>query len=103
MIKLTDRSITMASYTSNQILAETMVSVKENDGNLAHYINILFKYTKFIYLNKDMDYGGIIYNIFIGYMEITTGAEAWWSSVETGISRWCGNARAEINKEYMSK
>jgi len=54
-----------------------MVSVKGNNGTLAHCLNILFKYTKFIYLNKDMAYGGIIYNIFIGYMEIMTGAEAW--------------------------
>jgi len=43
-----DISITMASYTSNQILAGNMASAKEKEVSLSHYINILFKYTKFI-------------------------------------------------------
>jgi len=36
-----DKSITMASYTSNQISAGTMASVREKDVNLSHYINML--------------------------------------------------------------
>jgi len=43
-----DISITMALYTSNQILAGNMASAKEKEVSLSHYINILFKYTKFI-------------------------------------------------------
>jgi len=102
-----DISITMALYTSNQILAGNMASAKEKEVSLSHYINILFKYTKFINSNKDMAYGGIICKKFIEYMKITTGAEAWWSGVDnkvrTGISTRWANAGTEIKKEFMSK
>jgi len=55
-----DTSITMASYTSNQILAGNMANDREKEVSLSHYINIVFKYVKFINSNKDMAYGGII-------------------------------------------
>jgi len=101
-----DKSITMASYTSKQISAGNMANVREKDANLSHYINILFKYTKFINSNKDMAYGGIICNKFIAYMNITKGVEAWWSGVDnkvqTGISTHRANAGTEI-KKVMSK
>jgi len=81
-----DRSITMASYTSNQIIGWNHGKCKrERCKPVSHYINILFKYTKFINSNRYMAYGGIICKKFIEYMKITTGAEAWWSGVDNKV------------------